>query len=80
MRGKEFIAPSNRQRWGVILVALVVAGVVVTRGGTPQPTQAEFLQPWHEDVDAADPDHEPQLDSQKGEPDSLVTAAGSKSK
>ena len=52
----------------------------MTRGGTPQPTQAESIQAWHEDFDAADPDHEPQLDAQTGEPDSLVPAAESKSK
>ena len=80
MRGQVIIAPSERQRWGVVLVALVVAGVVVTRGGPPQPTQAEYLQPWHEDVDTADPDHVQRLDSQKGELDSHVPAAGSKSK
>lgn len=80
MCGQEFIAPSKRQRWGVILVALVVAGVVVTRGGTPQPTQAQHLQPWHEDVDTADPDREQRSDSQEDEVDSHVPATGSKSK
>ena len=80
MRGQEFIAPSKRQRWGVVLVALVVAGVVVTRGGTPQPTQAHHRQPSHEDLDAADPDREQRSDSQKRELDRHVPAARSKSK
>lgn len=80
MRGKEFIAPSKRQRWGVILVALVVAGVVVTRGGTPQPTQAQDLEPWHDGVDTADPDRKQRSDSQEDEVDSHVPTAESKSK
>jgi hypothetical protein len=80
MRDQAIIAPSKRQRWGAVLVALVVAGVVVTRGGTPQPTQAQHLQLGHEDLDTAAPDCEQQLDSQTGELDSDMPAAGSKSK
>lgn len=69
MRGQVIIAPSKRQRWGVVLIALVVAGVVVTRGGTPQPAQAEHPQPSHQDLDAIAQEREQRLDSQKHELD-----------
>ena len=57
MQGREVIAPSKRQRWGATLVALVVAGVVVTRGGTPESIQAESSQAWSEisEIDVAAP-------------------------
>ncbi len=79
MRGQVIIVPSKRQRWGVVLVALVVAGVVVTRGGTPQPTQAQHLQPWHDGVEITEPDLELRFEAETGELDSYVPAAGSKS-
>ena len=80
MRGQEIVAPSKHQRWGAILVALVVAGVVVTRGGTPEPTQAEDRQPWHEDIESADIDPRPWLESETGEVDSNDSTAASRSK
>ena len=80
MREQEFIAPSKRQRWGIVLVALVVAGVVVTRGGTPQPTQAQHLQPWHDGVEITEPDLEWRSEVETGELDRHVPPAGSKSK
>ncbi len=80
MRDQEFISPSKRQRWGVVLVALVVAGVVVTRGGTPQPTQAQHLQPWHDGVEIIEPDLALRFEVETGELDRYVPAAGSKSK
>ncbi len=80
MRDQEFIAPSKRQRWGIVLVALVVAGVVVTRGGSPQPTQAQLAQPWHDGVEITEPDLELPLKVETGELDRHVPAAESKSK
>ncbi len=80
MCGQEFIAPSKRQRWGVVLVALVVAGVVVTRGGTPQPTQAQHLQPWHNGGKITEPDLESRFKAEKGELENEVPAAVSNSK
>ncbi len=80
MRGQAIIAPSKRQRWGVVLVALVVAGVVVTRGGRPQPTQAQQLQPWDDGVEITEPDLELRFEVEAGELDRHVPPAGSKSK
>ena len=80
MPGQEIIAPSKRQRWGAILVALVVAGVVVTRGGTPEPAQAQERQPWHEDIESADMEPMPWLESETGEVDRNDSAAASRSK
>ncbi len=80
MCGQEFIAPSKRQRWGVVLVALVVAGVVVTRGRSPQPIQAQHLQPWHDGVEITEPDLELRFEVETGELDRHVPTAGSKSK
>lgn len=67
MRGQEIIAPSERQRWGAILVALVVAGVVVTRGGTPESTQAEDRQSWYEEIETPDTMGLPWLKSETDE-------------
>ncbi len=75
MRGQETIAPSKRQRWGAIIVALVVAGVVVTRGGTPESTQASTPQLWHEDIESVVVDPVQQLESETGEVESNDSAA-----
>ncbi len=75
MRGQETIAPSKRQRWGAIIVALVVAGVVVTRGGTPESTQADAPQLWHDDIESVVVDPVKQLESEMGEVESNEPAA-----
>ncbi len=75
MRGQEIIAPSERQRWGAILVALVVAGVVVTRGGTPESTQAEDRQSWYEEIEAPDTIAMPWLESETDEVEGNDSAA-----
>lgn len=80
MRGQEIVAPSKCQRWGAILVALVVAGVVVTRGGTPESTQADAPQLWHEDIESVVVDPAQWLESEAGEVDSNDPAAASRSK
>lgn len=80
MRGQEIVAPSKRQRWGAILVALVVAGVVVTRGGTPESTQADAPQLWHEDIESVVVDPAQWLESETGEVDGNDPAAASRSK
>lgn len=80
MRGQEIVAPSKRQRWGAILVALVVAGVVVTRGGTPESTQAESAQPWLEEIQTVDAASAQWLEFEADEVDSNDPAAASRSK
>ena len=80
MRGQEIVAPSKRQRWGAILVALVVAGVVVTRGGTPEPTQAADRQLWHEDIEPVVADPMQWRDSETVEVDSNDSAAATRTK
>ncbi len=75
MRGQEIIAPSERQRWGAILVALVVAGVVVTRGGTPEPTQADAARLWHEDFESVVVDPVRRLESETDEVEGNDSAA-----
>ncbi len=80
MRGQEIVAPSKRQRWGAITVALVVAGVVVTRGGTPESTQADAPQLWHEDIESVVVDPAQWLESETDEVDSNDPAVASRSK
>jgi len=75
MRGQEIIAPSERQRWGAILVVLVLAGVVVTRGGTPEPTQADAAPLWHEDFESVVVDPVNWLESETDEVQSDDSAA-----
>lgn len=64
---QEIVAPSKRQRWGATVVALVVAGVVVTRGGTPASTQADAPQLWHQDIEAVVVDPAQSLEFELGE-------------
>ena len=80
MRAQEIIAPSQRQRWGATLIALVVAGFVVTRGGTLEPTQAEDRQQWHEGVESVDMVPRLWLESEIVEVDSNDFAADPRSK
>ena len=76
MRGQEIVAPSKRQRWGVVLVALVVAGVVVMRGGMPETTQAESAQPWNEEAETLDIAPVQWVESETGEVQSNDSAVG----
>ena len=62
MANHEVIAPSKGQRWAAIVIVIVVGGVVVTRGGTPQSTRAESLPLLHEDVRITDQTRERLLD------------------
>lgn len=80
MRGQEIVAPSKRQRWGAVVVALVVAGVVVTRGGTPELTQADSAQPWLEEIESVVVDPATWLESDTGEDQSDDPAAASRSR
>ena len=80
MQGKEIIAPSKRQRWGAILVALVVAGVVVTRGGTPESIQAESSPLWSEVSEIEDVAPVQWPESETSEVDGDDSPAASKSK
>ncbi len=62
MISHEVIAPSKGQRWAALVIVIVVGGVVVTRGGTPQSTRAEPLPLLHEDERIIDQTLERQLD------------------